>query len=173
MLMTPEGRAVFDTFDPDLLPANNCQSPGLPSIVMTPYLQEWSIADDSLTITHEYFSTVRTIHMDSQRPTGLEPTAAGYAEGQISKGELFIRTSALAPIWGGLSRNAPASDARVIEERYRISEDGQRMEGVMVIEDSKYLRRQLELEVTLVRTAPGTELHLFPCDLEASRRHLD
>ena len=177
LLMTSEGRGAFDGFDPDLLPANNCLSPGLPSIVMTPYLQEWSVEED-LTITHEYFSTVRTVNMQVSEenrglPGDLEHTPAGYAAGYLENGELVIRTTALAPIWGGLSRNAPASDAREIEERYRLTPDGRSMHGVMVIEDPKYLRRQIELEVTLERTAPGIELHLFPCDLEASRRHLD
>ena len=63
-IMTPAGKAAFAAMDPLDLPANNCKSPGLPSIAMTPTLQIWSATGDTLTIHHEYYDTVREIHLD-------------------------------------------------------------------------------------------------------------
>lgn len=47
------------------------------------------------------------------------------------------------------------------------------MEGEITIKDEKFLNRPLQLPVRLRRTEPGTELMLFPCDIEAARQHLD
>ena len=85
---------------------------------------------------------------------------------------LVIETTGLEAILGGLSRNAPSSDARVVTERYRVLPDGKTMEGRIAIEDEKCLTRDIQLSIGLRRTEPGTELVLFPCDVEASRQHL-
>lgn len=171
-MMTEAGQAAFDRFDPYELPANNCVSPGLPSIAMTPYLQEWRVTADTLHITHEYYSTRRTVHLNAETPADMEPALAGHATGRLEDGVLVIETTALAPTLGGLSRNAPSSDARVVTERYRVLPEGRVMEGHITIEDRKYLTQPLELSVRLRRAQPGVEIVLFPCDVEAARRHL-
>ena len=172
-IMTDEGRNEFDKFDPLKLPANNCLSPGLPSIVMTPYLQLWSYDDGTLSITHEYFSTERKIYFDSPREANQPSSASGFAAALFEGEDLVITTKAFTPVWGGLSRNAPSSDARIVIERYRLSTDKQMIEGQLTIKDEKFLTRDLNLSVRLRRAEPGTELVLFPCDLDATRRHLD
>lgn len=172
-LMTEAGRKAFDALDLSDLPANNCRSPGLPSIAMTPNLQQWEWDGDKLQITHEYFSTVRTIHREAAAPEGLEASEDGFATGAVDGRDLVIQTTHLAAMPGGLSRNAPSSDARVVTERYRILDGGDAMEGRITIEDERFLTQAIELTVRLERAEPGTELVLFPCDLEASRRHLD
>ena len=115
--MTDAGRAAFDKFDPSDLPAIDCQSPGLPSIAMTPYLQVWQFAGDTLRITHEYFSTKRTVHLDAEAPEDVEKSAAEYGTGSFDSDTHVIETTGFAATLGGLSRNAPSSDARVVTER--------------------------------------------------------
>lgn len=171
-IMTDAGRAAFDAFDPSEHPANNCRSPGLPSIAMTPYLQEWRAGPDRVEITHEYFSTGRTVHLGDAAPEDAEPSEVGIAAGRFEGDAFVIRTVGATSAFGGISRNAPSSDARVVTERYRVLADGDSMEGRITIEDAKFLTRPLELSVRLRRAEPGVELVLFPCDLEASRRHL-
>ncbi len=172
-VMTDAGRAAFDEFDPADLPANNRKSPGLPSIAMTPYLQEWRFDAGLLRITHEVFSTKRTIHFDAEAPEGLEPTPSGFASGRFEGDTLVIETTRLSATLGGLSGNAPASDARVVTERYRVLPDGNAIEGAITVEDEKFLTRPLQMSVRLRRAEPGAEIVLFPCDKKASRRHLD
>ena len=172
-MMTAAGRAAFDALDPRDLPANNCRSPGLPSIAMTPNLQEWKFTVDVLHIDHEYFSTKRQIFLDGRKhPDDIPHTAEGHAIGTIDGRTLVIETSLLAAMPGGLSRNAPGSDARVVTERYTLSEDGNSMHGRITIHDPKFLTRDINLEVKLVRAEPGTEIVFFPCDIESSRRDL-
>ena len=171
-MMTTAGQAAFDAFDPYELPANNCESPGLPHIAMTPYLQEWQFEGDTLRITHEYYSTKRTIHFDWEGPENIPKTPAGYATARFEGDTLVIRTTALAATLGGLSRNAPSSDSRVVTERYRVLQDGSGIGGQITIEDEKFLTRPIRLPLRLRRPEPEAELILFPCDPEAARRHL-
>ncbi len=136
-IMTDAGRAAFDAFDPSEHPANNCSSPGLPSIAMTPYLQEWRAGPDRVEITHEYFSTRRTVHLGDAVREDAHPSAVGVATGRFEGDTLVIRTVGATPAFGGISRNAPSSDARVVTERYRVLVDGDAMEGRITIEDAK------------------------------------
>ncbi|MDE0103321.1 MAG: hypothetical protein OXN89_13160 [Bryobacterales bacterium] len=171
-MMTDAGQAAFDAFDPYELPANNCESPGLPHIAVVPNLQEWRFEGNTLRITHEYYSTKRAIHLDGDLPDDLPKTPAGYATARFEGDTLVIRTMALAATLGGLSRNAPSSDARVVTERYRILPDGSGIGGQITIEDEKFLTRPIRLPLRLTRPEPDAELILFPCDPEAARRHL-
>jgi len=171
-LMTEAGQAEFDKFDPSELPANNCISPGLPLIASASYLQEWKLDGDNLRITHEHYSTKRTIHLDTEAPEDLRPTRAGYATGSFDDNSLVVKTTGLTATFGGLSRNAPSSDARVVTERYQLLEDGT-MELQIAIEDEKFLTQPLQMPVRIQRAEPGAELILFPCDVEAARRHLE
>ena len=172
--MTAEGKAAFDAMDAADHPANNCVSPGLPSIVMVPNLQVWELSADRLTIRHEYFDTTRTIDLLSRtHPADGEPTSGGHAIGWFEGSTLVIETAKLAATIGGLSRNAPSSDQRVVVERYALAADGNTLTGQMTINDAKYLTRPLTLPVTMERAEEGTELVTFPCDVESSRRHLD
>lgn len=52
------------------------------------------------------------------KPTGMEKTEAGYATGSLDNDRLVIETTTLAAVIGGLSRNAPASNARTVTEQY-------------------------------------------------------
>lgn len=171
--MTAAGRAAFDAFDPVDHPANNCVSPGLPSIAMVPNLQVWDLEGDALTIHHEYYDTVRTVHLDGQHAAPGSHTQPGFATGQVSGDMVRIETSNLTQAIGGLARNAPGSDARSVSEVYQLSADGQTMTGWITIHDPKFLTRDINLTVTLQRAPEGTELVTFPCDIEASQRYLD
>ncbi len=172
-MMTEAGMEAFDRFDPNDLPANNCVSPGLPSIAMVPTLQEWQLDGKALRITHEHYSTKRSVHLDAEPPVDPEKTHLGHATGHFEGETLVIETTALTATLGGLSRNAPSSDARVVTERYRVLPGGDAMEGQITIEDEKFLTRAVQLGLRLRRPEAGTRLVLFPCDPVAARRHLD
>jgi len=173
MLMTAAGRKAFDSMNPLDLPANNCKSPGLPSIVMTPNLQVWSLSGDTLTIHHEYYDTVRTIHLDRRtHPADAKHTAAGDAVSWMDGDTLVIETADLAPTLGGLSRNAPSSDARTVTERYRLSPDHNTLYGEMTLRDPKYLTRPLVVHVTMTRQPRGTKIETFPCSIDHARDYL-
>lgn len=170
-LMTPEGRAAFAKFDPLQLPANNCISPGLPSIAMTPDLQDWSLEGGVLKIHHDYFDTVRKITLGGAPSAATTLTRTGVAFARMDAGRLMIETTNAMGAWSGLGRNAPSSDARKVTETYWVVAGG-KMQGEIRIEDPKYLTQPLRMDVRLHRAAPGETVDSFPCDVAASRRHL-
>lgn len=171
-LMTPEGRAAFDNMDPRDLPTNNCLSSGVPTLAAVPYSQDWSLKGDVLTIHHEEFDTIREIYFDG-RPADGPPSQLGHASGTISDGVLTITTTHMKASLGALSRNAPGSDARSVTERYWLPENGERINGEIIVEDPVFLTQSIRLRINLVRAPEGTEVLGFPCDPEASRRHLE
>ena len=81
--MTAAGKAKFATFDPLEHPTSNCQSPGLPSIAQIPELQQWSVANNEVTIRHESYATVRTVHLDQTTHPAEAHTVLGHATGRL------------------------------------------------------------------------------------------
>ncbi|MBI1362215.1 MAG: hypothetical protein GC155_18220 [Alphaproteobacteria bacterium] len=170
--MTPEGRALFATFNPLDHPTSNCASPGLPSVAVIPELQEWSANGRTLTIRHESYGFQRKVHFDETSHPALAHTLEGHAIGRIDGDTLTIDTANLTAEWGGLGRNAPGSAARTVRETYRlVSPD--RIEGVIEISDPNYLVHPLQRRVTLDRQPAGTKIVDFPCDPEVAKRDYD
>lgn len=173
-LMTEAGRKAFYAMKPEDLPANNCISPGLPHVVGVPQPQAWMLKDGNLVIHHGYYDTWRTIHLGRKdAPEGTPMSQGGYAVGWFDGDTFVIRTTHLKATAGGLARNAPASDARVVEERYRLADDGKALTGRMTISDSKYLTHPLHIPIYKTKAPEGTKVESFPCSLESARSYLE
>jgi hypothetical protein len=171
-MMTDAGKAAFAAMNPLDLPANNCKSPGLPSIAMTPNLQDWRQSGDVLTIHHEYYDTVREIRLDRRSHPAAVHTPAGDAVSWMDGDTLVIETTNLTAMAGGLGRNAPGSDARTVVERYRLSPDKQTLDGEITLNDPKYLTRPMMLHVAMTKQPEGTKIETFPCSIESARDYL-
>jgi len=172
-IMTPAGKAAFEAMDPHDLPANNCKSNGLPSLVGIPDVQEWSFAGDVLTIHYANFDTVRTIQLDGSTPSGA-PSLYGYSSGVFADGELTVTTTNLIATPGGFGRNAPGSGSRTYVEHYRLSADGQSVSGYVTIHDPEYLTRDVNVPIAFGRAAEGTTIpDDVGCSVEASQRYLN
>lgn len=171
-VMTPAGRAVFDAMDPRDLPANNCLSNGLPSLVGIPDVQEWSVEGEVLTIHYANFNAVRSIYLDGRAATG-GASHFGHSTGEFSGGEFVVTTNGLAAILGGLARNAPGSASRSYVERYSLSEDGMKITGMLTIHDPEYLTQDLRRPIEFSRAAEGIYVPEIGCSVEASQRYLD
>jgi hypothetical protein len=168
-MMTDEGRAKFATFDPLEHPTSNCKTPGLPAIAMIPELQEWKVSPTVLEIRHESDAVVRTIHLDGRAHPTEAHTVLGHAVGSFSGQQLTIETANLNAEWGGLGRNAPGSEARIVRETYRLV-DKDTIEGEITLSDTRYLKQDLHLPVVLKRQPAGTQIVDFPCDEEVAKR---
>lgn len=171
-IMTTAGRTAFASMNPRDLPTNNCMSSGLPTLAKVPNVQEWSLADDVLTIHYGEFDTVRHIYLDG-RPADTSPSQLGHSTGEFANGVLSITTSNLIESLGVLARNAPGSAQRTITEVYQLTGAGRRISGTITIEDPLFLTQEIETSVNLVRASEGSEVLSFPCDVESSQRYLD
>ncbi|MGJ8687954.1 MAG: hypothetical protein ACSHXZ_00410 [Gammaproteobacteria bacterium] len=171
-IMTTAGRTAFASMNPRDLPTNNCMSSGLPTLAKVPNVQEWTLADDVLTIHYGEFDTFRYIYLDG-RSAASSPTQLGHSTGEFANGVLTITTSNLTESLGALARNAPGSAQRTIKEVYQVTEAGRRISGTITIEDPLFLTQEIETSVNLLRAAAGTEVLSFPCDVASSQRYLD
>lgn len=170
-MMTPAGRAVFDAMDPHDLPANNCLSNGLPSLVGIPDVQEWSVDGDVLTIHYANFNAVRTIYLDGRAQEG-GASHFGHSTGEFSDDGFIVTTSGLTATLGGLARNAPGSASRIFVERYSLSDDGTQITGMLTIRDPEYLTQELRRPIAFSRAAEGVTVPEIGCSVEASQRYL-
>jgi len=164
-IMTDEGRAAFEALGAGDLPGDDdCRAPGLPRLIRLPGAQEWRMMDGTLEIHHADYDTRRVVHLDRREPPAGTPlTEAGYANGWF-EGDLFIiRTTHLAAAPGGLARHAPASDARVVEERYRLGGSGRVLKGEFAVTDRKFLTKPIYLHARLDRAPAGAVLEPLPC----------
>ena len=170
-IMTPEGKAAFEAMDPRDLPANNCRSNGLPSLVGIPDSQQWSFAGDVLTIKYADFDTVRTIYLDGRADSG-PPSLYGHSVGSFANGELTVTTDHLIATPGGLGRNAPGSASRSYVEHYRLSADGTRITGYLTVHDPEYLTRDLRRPIVFSRAPAGTVIPDVGCNVADSQSYL-
>ncbi len=171
--MTPAGKAAFEAMDPHDLPANNCRSNGLPSLIAIPDVQQWSFDGDVLTIHYADFNTRRTIHLNGAAAPAGQHTMYGYSVGSFDGGVLTVTTTGYTATPGGLGRNAPGSASRRTVETYRLSPDGQSIGGTLTVHDPEYLTHDLVLPIALTRNADLTSIEEVPCDIEASQRYLE
>ena len=118
-----------------------------------------------LVLGHEAFHVRRCYQLERDPDLGINLFALGKLDGL----QFTIETANLSAGWGGLGRNAPGSDQRVVRETYRLV-DNDTIEGVIEITDPLYLTQMLRMPVTLKRQPAGTEIVDFPCDIEVSKR---
>jgi hypothetical protein len=163
-IMTDEGRAAFEALAESGVPAGDCRPPVLPRIARLPGLQDWRLKDGTLEIRHAYDDTRRVVHLGRREaPSGTPFSQAGYACGWFDGDIFVIQTTHLAATPSGLSRHAPASDARVVEERYRLGRNGGILKGEFTITDAKYLIKPIYLHSHLNRAPAGTAVKPALC----------
>lgn len=141
-MMTPAGRARFARFKPADHPMYNCISPGLPTVMAMPGLQDWNVSGDTLTFRQSTWSEPRAASLSAKPQSARVHTRQGQASASIHDDALVITTTNLAEAWGGLSRNAPGSAARTVVETYRLV-DKDTISGVIEITDPLYLTEPL------------------------------
>src|SRR3970282_898164 len=132
----------FRTDDPVL----GCGAPGMPRAFTagSPMTFTWSGGGADLTINYESMDVERIVDMSGEPPRADTPrTPNGHAIGRWDGDTLVIETSLLDGRVVDLL-GTPKSDARTLEERYRIDTDG----------NETYLRVDLTMTDPEIFTAP-------------------
>lgn len=131
--LTPTAQADLDTFDPLDDPVIRCVPPGFPRTGAGVYPWEIIQTDDVILFLYEAFGMIRRIYMDGREPPAyLPPGLMGFSVGHWEGDELVIRTTNYAP---GLLTGSGVRQYgdMVVDERYRLVEDGRGLEGEVVI----------------------------------------
>jgi hypothetical protein len=164
--LTPKGLASRQTFDPADDPAIRCQPYGLVRQALSPAPIEFIQSKDNVSIKYELWEAARTIFLDGRRAKSDEPTRLGHSTGRYVDGALVVETT-------GILGGVVAPDARVLHsdelrtiERYRLADEGKRLDLELTLIDPSMLTEPLTLRTSWRRT-PETELLSYQCKLIA------
>ena len=142
---TPEGRAnltpaALQAVDSFVWardnPLQNCTPKGMPLIMEAPYPFEFIQDGENILWHDEEYNTVRTIHMaPDASPEGQPNSLLGYSVGRWEdERTLMVTTTHMG--WGHMDgQGIPASASAVAEERFMLSEEGDRLDYSMTITD--------------------------------------
>jgi len=133
------------------------------------YLTEIEISDSVVYIRNEFFDVERTVYLDGRaHPENGERTAQGHSIGWWEEDVLVVETKLLADHRiGGAFFGLPSTEAKVVTERYSLSEDRKRAIIDISFEDPEYLSEPYVGQTTLVYS-PELELYSYECPAQAA-----
>ena len=134
--LTEAGRGAWENRLPEDDPGLRCEKPTLTVSMNSPTPIEITQDGDNLRVRTEHWDAVRSVYMDGRTPpSGTPHTINGFSVGRHVGGELVIETSHITAGYALRVGAPPHSDALRVTERYRVAEEGPRLEVVFTIED--------------------------------------
>ena len=175
---TPQGRAAMDAYsqDSDENPELSCVTKPVPGgIIYTDlYPMEIEFIDEQelIMIRSQYFDQVRTVYMDGRdHPDPSVRFHEGHSIGHWEGEVLVIDTANFGDHRSPYQNGVPSGGRKHVVERYRLHEDGIRLNVWFMLEDPEYIVGQMMYERDLIYS-PQLEMTPFDCDIEATRRYL-
>jgi hypothetical protein len=167
------GEAAMANFDPNADPAYECLPRTLPSTILPVYPARISRPDETLVvIEYEFNSGFREIFIgQTEHPEDAEPSHLGYSIGRWEDGDLVVHTRNFTAARWGLGRGLPSSESKEVFERYKLSENGKRIEVEWTVIDPVFLAEPYTDTGGFILNN-GVQFSDFNCDPRAARRHL-
>ena len=161
--LTEEARQAWadrvETDDPGL----RCIKPTLVVSMTSPNPLQFSKDGEHIQLQAERWDTVRTIHMDGRTPApGTPHSINGYSVGRFAGDTLIIETTHITAGWELTGGAPPHSDALRVTESYQVTENGQRLELTITVEDPKTFTEPLTWNV-YHRPASIQAIHPYDC----------
>ncbi len=175
--LTDRGRIAYEAFsqDSEENPELTCVPKPTPAMIVYTDFYPMEIADNgdqTLTIRSQYFDDVRTVYMDgSTHPDPSVRTQTGHSVGHYEGDTLVVDTRNFADHRSPYQNGIPSGAQKRVVERYRLIDNGERMEVDFVVEDPEYIVGSLTHTRALF-FRPDLEMAPFNCDEEATRRFL-
>jgi hypothetical protein len=173
MTLTPKAQAWHDGYLMHYDQPNvRCISPGIVAMVAWGgYPFEVLESEQRLTFLYEVDSEVRRIYLDGREPPPYYPgSGMGFSTGRWEGSALVIQTTNLAPNVRDF-RGEPISENARMEEVYTLSEDGQRLNGVITLHDPENYERPPIRRRAWVRDA-NTDIYPYECDPDSFYRQM-
>jgi Family of unknown function (DUF6152) len=170
-VLTERGTAMQAAYDiATESPAGQCIAYPTPAFLAVPYLNEIALYEDRITITGEFFNTVRTIWTDGRgHPDDGALTNQGHSIGHWEDGTLVVDTTLLAAHRSPLIDGAPMGSQRRISERFRLSEYRTRLLIDFRVEDPEFLAEPFSGTLEWVYM-PELKPIGIDCDPDVARR---
>lgn len=152
-------------------PQKRCVDPGLYPAISWSFPFEIVVDDDKLVMLYEAFNLVRRVFTDGRDDPDFYPNSAmGYSTGKIENGELVIRTRYLSQAIRDFN-GEPISENAEMEERYRLSDGGNRLSMVVTLIDPDNYERP-PLRRRMWTREDDQLIYPFECDPDSFFRQL-
>jgi len=136
--------AVRDEYDPGDQVLRGCTKWTMPRLMANPLPMEFVRSDGNILMRFEEDDNVRIIHMNGGAPVpSTELSALGYSTGRWEGETLVIETSRLEPERFD-DEGTPFSAALQLTERFSVSENGERLDYVLAINDPNTFSESFE-----------------------------
>ncbi|MEE3197048.1 MAG: DUF6152 family protein [Pseudomonadota bacterium] len=148
-------------------PLQGCMRKGMPLIMEAPYPFAFTQDSENIYWHNEEYDTVRTIHMKSGvSAEGQSNSLLGYSIGYWEDGRTLVVTTTHMD-WGHFDgQGIPASTSGVSEERFTLSELGERLDYSMTFSDPENLIEPMTFGKYWV-WYPDAEVNEYACSHEA------
>src|SRR5688572_2583255 len=130
--LSDEGRRAQARYETGEQAVGDCEVPGMPYAMMSPYPIEIVNQGDRLTIRGEAYDLSRVVYLSPQSPRDASPL--GLSIGRISGDELVIETSGIDYHSYGDLGPAQSNRSHVVE-RYKLSADGTKLDYEITVTD--------------------------------------
>ena len=170
--MTPSAKEWHSNYDARMdEPQKRCIDPGLYPAISWSFPFEIVVDDDKVVMLYEAFNLVRRVFTDGRDDPDFYPNSAmGYSTGRIEDGEFVVRTKYLSQAIRDFN-GEPISENAEMEERYRLSDDGNRLSLVVsLIDPDNYERSPLRRR--LWTREDDQLIYPFECDPDSFFRQL-
>jgi len=164
MSLTQEGKDWLERYLPYYdQPDVRCTSIGLPALVTYSFPFEIIYSNGRYTFLYEYQSKVRRIWTNTESPSSfMPPSRMGFSRGIWEDNELVVKTQLLEKTVRDF-RGELISENATIEERYSLSDDGQTLTALIIVDDPDSYQRQPIRRRQWVRNI-NTEIFPYSCD---------
>lgn len=172
------GLAAWNAYDPQLSPANTCESMGVPEIFHAPfYLYDIKLSANQIVLTTEAYEIKRTVPLDGSLVLADGTNVHGSVRGHIENDTLILESSGFpASRWGlgaatqinGGGADVPSSTGKTLTERYSISEDGSLLYYDYTLNDPMYLSTPYSYRVEFIRVPADAPMYPYDCDPESA-----
>jgi hypothetical protein len=128
--------------------------------------------DNVIMINSERDAEERTVYMDS-RPHPDQQTlfAKGHSIGHWEDDTLVVDTTNFSFHRSPYQFGVPSSTQKHVVERYRLNEDGTRLEAEFMLEDPEYLTGSMSHSRTMIYS-PELQMYMNKCETESASRFL-
>lgn len=142
MALTPAAKEWHAGYDARMdEPQKRCISPGLVAAVTWSFPFEIVATDDKLVMLYEAFNLSRRVFTDGHEDPEFFPNSSlGYSTGRLENGELVVETKLLSRTTRDFN-GEPISDNATTIEKYRLSDDGNRLSLVLTLHDPENYER--------------------------------
>ena len=132
-VLTAEGQRAQARYEGGEQAVADCEVPGMPFAMMSPYPIEIVRQDERLLIRGEAYDLTRSVHLTPPAATP-EPAPLGLSIGRLTADELVIETTGIAYHSYGDRGPAQSNQSRVVE-RFKLSADGLKLDYEITVTD--------------------------------------